>query len=64
MRDDKNPESRVLFLAQEDRSQPEVAQRVSSCFRLFRHDLQNDLQVVYGFLQLGKTEEQVPGQAR
>jgi len=59
MPDDKNPESRVLFLGQEECAETEVAHRVASCFRLFRHDLQNDLQLVYGYLQLGKTEEQV-----
>lgn len=56
---DKNPDSRVLFLGDEGAKVPEYALLIADCFKFFRHDLQNDLQIVYGYLQLEKSREQV-----
>ena len=51
---EKNPESRVFFLGEEKSVVAHLCPDVAIRFARFRHDLQNDLQLVYGFLQLQK----------
>lgn len=56
---EKNPESRVFFLGEEQRVHAFIGPDVSARFARFRHDLQNDLQLVYGFMQLQKPTQDV-----
>ena len=56
---EKNPESRVFFLGEEQQVHTFIGPDVSARFAQFRHDLQNDLQLVYGFMQLQKPTQDV-----
>jgi len=51
---EKNPESRVFFLGEQQPLHACLCPDISARFARFRHDLQNDLQLVYGFIQLQK----------
>lgn len=51
--------STFFFFRREQRQQPRANEDFSMRFSRFRHDLQNDLQLVYGFVQLNKPAQEV-----